>query len=68
MNWNDNGGNNSNGIAAGTTSVLFNADGSAQANGSSISNLPTGTNYQWYVGVQDSNGNTSQESTTYNIP
>ena len=48
--------------------LLTNADGSAQANGSSISNLPTGTNYQWYVGVQDSNGNSSQEATSYDIP
>jgi putative Ig domain-containing protein len=63
VNWNDYGGNNSNGIAAGTTSVLFNADGSA-----SVSSLPTGTNYQWYVGVQDSNGNSSQEATSYDIP
>jgi hypothetical protein len=68
VNWNDNGGNNSNGIAAGTTSVLFNADGSAQANGSSISTLPTATNYQWFVGVADSSGNSSQQGTTYIIP
>jgi uncharacterized protein (DUF2141 family) len=63
VNWNDYGGNNSNGIPAGTTSVLFNADSSA-----SVSSLPTATNYQWYVGVQDSNGNSSQEATSYNIP
>ncbi len=68
VNWNDNGGNNSNGIPSGTTSVLFNADGSAQSNGSSISNLPTATNYQWFVIVQDSQGNSSQEATSYNIP
>jgi hypothetical protein len=63
VNWNDYGGNNSNGIPAGTTSVLFNADSSA-----SVSSLPTATSYQWYVGVQDSNGNSSQEATSYNIP
>jgi hypothetical protein len=65
VNWND---NDSNGIPSGTTSVLFNADGSAQSNGSSISPLPTSTNYQWFVVVQDSNGNSSQEATSYNIP
>ena len=68
VSWNDFGGNNSNGIPAGTTSVLFNADGSAQANGTNISTLPTATNYQWFVGVTDSSGNSSQEATTYNIP
>ncbi|MBZ5642949.1 MAG: putative Ig domain-containing protein [Acidobacteriia bacterium] len=68
VSWNDFGGNNSNGIPSGTTSVLFNADGSAQANGTNISTLPTATNYQWFVGVTDSSGNSSQEATTYNIP
>jgi hypothetical protein len=63
VNWNDHGGNNSNGLPSGTTSVLFNADGS-----SSVSSLPTTTNYQWSVTVQDANGNTSQESAAYNIP
>jgi len=65
VNWNDFGGNNSNGIPSGTTSVLFNADGSANSNGNPISSLPGGTNFQWFVGVQDNNGNTSQETTTY---
>jgi hypothetical protein len=63
VNWNDYGGNNSNGLPSGTTSVLFNADGS-----SSVSPLPTTTNYQWSVTVQDANGNTSQESAAYDIP
>jgi hypothetical protein len=62
VNWNDSGGNNSNGIPSGTTSVLFNADGSA-----SVSSLPSGS-YTWFVGVQDANGNSSQESTTYIVP
>jgi hypothetical protein len=68
VNWNDYGGHNSNGIPSGTTSVLFNADGSANSNGSPITSLPTATNYQWFVGVQDSNGNSSQETTTYSTP
>ena len=65
--WNDYG-SHGNGIPSGTTNVTFNADGSASANGSSISSLPTGTNYNWYVQVQDSNGNTAQETANYNIP
>ena len=66
--WQDNGGHNGNGIASGTTSIPFNQDGSATSNGSSITALPTTTNYQWFVGVQDANGNSSQEVSTYNIP
>ena len=65
VNWNDYGGNNSNGIPSGTTNVLFNADGSANSNGNPISSLPVGANFQWFVGVQDNNGNTSVETTTY---
>ncbi len=68
VNWNDYGGHNSNGIASGTTSVPFNQDGSATNNGSSISSLPTGTHYQWFVGVQDANGNSSSETVEYDIP
>jgi len=60
--WNDSG-NQGNGLPSGTTSVLFNADGSAN-----VSSLPTSTNYNWYVQVQDSNGNSSTENTSYNIP
>ncbi len=63
VNWNDSGGNNSNGLPSGTTSVLFNADGSAN-----VSSLPTSTNYNWFVQVQDSNGNSSTENQSYNIP
>jgi large repetitive protein len=62
VSWNDSGGNNSNGIPSGTTSVLFNEDGSA-----SVSSLPSGS-YTWFVSVQDANGNSSQESTTYIVP
>jgi hypothetical protein len=68
VNWNYSGGNNSNGIPSGTTSVLFNTGGGATANGLSITSLPTGTNYQWFVGVQDANGNSSQETVNYNLP
>jgi hypothetical protein len=66
--WQDNGGHNGNGIASGTTSIVFNADGSANSNGTSISSLPTATNYQWFVRVQDSNGNTSEETIEYDVP
>ena len=66
--WNDYGGQNSNGIPSGTTNILFNADGSANSNGTPITSLPTATTYTWFVGVQDANGNSSQESTTYTIP
>jgi hypothetical protein len=66
--WNDNGGQNSNGIPSGTTNILFNADGSANSNGTPITSLPTATTYTWFVGVQDANGNSSQESATYTIP
>jgi hypothetical protein len=65
--WNDSS-NNGNGIPSGTTNVTFNEDSSATANGSSITSLPSGTNYNWFVEVQDSNGNTAQENATYNIP
>jgi len=68
VSWQDFGGNNSNGLPSGTTSVLFNADGSATSNGASISSLPSTTNYDWFVQVRDANGNSAQESTTYNIP
>ncbi len=63
VNWNDYGGDNSNGIPSGTTSLLFNDDGSAN-----VSALPSGQDYKWYVGVQDANGNSSQETTTYTTP
>jgi Putative Ig domain/IPT/TIG domain len=66
--WNDNGGKNSNGIPSGTTNLLFNADGSANSNGTPITSLPTATTYNWFVTVQDANGNSSQESATYVIP
>jgi uncharacterized protein (DUF2141 family) len=63
VNWNDYGGHNSNGIASGTTNVQFNADSSAN-----VWALPTGQTYNWFVGVQDSQGNSSQEGTAYVIP
>src|SRR6266550_2002798 len=66
--WQDNGGGNSNGIPSGTTNVLFNADGSANSNGTPITSLPTATTYNWYVEVQDANGNSSREWATYMIP
>jgi len=47
---------------------LFNADGSANSNGTPITSLPTATTYNWFVTVQDANGNSSQESATYVIP
>jgi Putative Ig domain len=68
ISWQDYGGHNSNGLPSGTTSVLFNADNSATSNGTSISSLPSTTNYTWFVQVRDANGNSSQESTGYNIP
>jgi hypothetical protein len=66
--WQDYGGHNSNGIASGTTNIPFNQDGSATNNGSNITSLPTATNYQWFVRVQDANGDTAEEDSTYNIP
>jgi hypothetical protein len=68
VNWSDYGGHNSNGIPSGTTNIPFNQDGSATNNGSSISSLPTGTHYNWFVGVQDANGNSSSETVEYDIP
>jgi hypothetical protein len=68
LNWTDTGGHNSNGLPSGTTSVVFNADGSATNNGASVSSLPTATHYQWAVVVQDANGNTSSETVEYDVP
>jgi hypothetical protein len=68
VSWQDFGGNNSNGLPSSTTNVLFNADNSATSNGASISSLPNTTNYTWFVQIRDANGNSSQESTPYNIP
>jgi hypothetical protein len=60
-NWNYSGGNNSNGIPSAQTSVVFNTDGSA----SPSSSLTVGTTYDWWVTVQDANGNSAQFITTY---
>jgi len=60
-NWFYSGGNNSNGIPSTQTSVLFDVDGSANPS----SSLTTGTTYQWWVTVQDSNGNSAQIGATY---
>jgi hypothetical protein len=68
VSWQDFGGNNSNGLPSSTTNVLFNADNSATSNGASISSLPNTTNYTWFVNIQDANGNSSRESTAYNLP
>jgi hypothetical protein len=59
-NWNY-GGNNSNGIPSSQLSVLFNTDGSANPNAS----LTPATLYNWWVTVQDDNGNSAQFQTTY---
>ena len=58
--WNYSGGNNSNGIPSTQTSVLFNVDNSA-----SSPSLTTGVTYNWYVQVDDTNGNSAQFTTTY---
>jgi hypothetical protein len=68
VNWNYYGGKNTNGIPNTMTNVLFNVDGSAQSNGSSISALPGATIYNWWVTVQDGAGNSAQYSTTYTTP
>ena len=60
LNWCYSGGHNSNGIPSSQTNVVFNVDGSA-----SSSSLTSGTTYDWSVQVQDANGNTAQENTTY---
>jgi hypothetical protein len=60
LNWFYSGGHNSNGIPSSQTSVVFNVDGSA-----SSPSLTSGTTYNWSVQVQDANGNTAQENTTY---
>jgi len=60
LNWCYSGGNNSNGIPSSQTSVVFDVDGSA-----SSSSLTAGTIYNWSVQVQDADGNTAQEQTTY---
>jgi hypothetical protein len=65
--WQDNGGHNSNGIASGTTNIPFNQDGTATNNGLNITSLPTATNYQWFVRVQDANGDIAEEDSTYNL-
>jgi len=60
LNWCYSGGNNSNGIPSSQTSVVFDVDGSA-----SSSSLTSGTIYNWSVQVQDADGNSAQEQTTY---
>jgi hypothetical protein len=60
LNWCYSGGHNSNGIPSSQTSVQYDVDGSA-----SSSSLTSGTTYDWNVQVQDANGNTAQEGTTY---
>jgi hypothetical protein len=63
VNWNYYGGNNSNGIASTTNNIMFNVD-----NNASVTSLPTTTNFQWWVTVQDANGNSAQYTTTYATP
>ena len=60
LNWFYSGGHNSNGMPSSQTSVVFNVDGSA-----SSPSLTSGTTYGWSVQVQDADGNTAQEQTTY---
>ena len=60
-NWYYSGGKNSNGIPSSQTSVVFNTDSSASPSPS----LTTGTTYNWWVSVQDANGNSAQIITIY---
>jgi hypothetical protein len=60
-NWGYSGHHDGGGIPSTTTSVLFNVDGSANPS----SSLILGDTYNWYVGIQDANGNTAQYTTTY---
>jgi hypothetical protein len=46
------------------TSLVFDADGSASPNAS----LTVGATYDWWVTVEDVNGNTAQYETTYLVP
>jgi hypothetical protein len=59
--WNYSGGGN--GMPSTQTSVLFNFDGSA-----SPATLTVGETYNWHVRVLDSDGNSSQYTTTYTVP
>jgi hypothetical protein len=60
-NWNYSGHHDGGGIPSSTTSIPFNVDGSANPS----SSLTLGDIYDWYVQIQDANGNTAQYMTTY---
>jgi large repetitive protein len=62
-NWNYSGPqhNNGAGIPSTTTSLAFDLDGSANPN----SSLTTGITYNWWVTVQDANGDSAQFTTPY---
>jgi hypothetical protein len=67
INWNYSG-QNGNGIPSTQTSVPFNTDGSASGCPSSPCSLAEGVAYNWFVYVQDANGNDSQLITSYTAP
>ncbi len=60
LNWCDYGHGSGNGLPSSTTSLVYNADGSA-----SSPSLTSGTQYNFNVQVQDANGNSAQTSSTY---
>src|SRR5258708_8670269 len=70
VSWSYSGGQNGNGIPSTTTNVPFDVDGSASntsscGSGPSSPCLASGTTYDWWVTVQDANGNSSQITTPY---
>ena len=60
-------GNNSksNGFSSSIASILWGIDPTGGGSTPSVGSLTTGTNYNWQIQVQDSNGNSTVQQVSY---